>query len=187
MLLRASFEGDNLPTQFRGHRAPPHKPERLRTVVGIAGERDRSSSSAVALAVATKGECRSNHLCSVGLDSPSCLIRIPSHMLVLPSWINRGFKSPFEPPSLRLFMYNLTNRSEAPDLSMGNVIRTVLAVGRTPYGSRSLLSGSNSNLIVESRPDRLVAEWDIPRSLQSFMRNVEVQPAPRIRMSTGIG
>src|SRR6266700_1644043 len=102
-------------------------------------------------------------------------------MFVVPSWINRGFKSPFEPPCLRLFVYSLTNRSEAPDLSMGNVIRTVFAVGRTPYGSRSSQSGLNSNWIVDPRPDRLVAEWDIPRSSQTFMRNVEVQPAPKIR------
>lgn len=101
--------------------------------------------------------------------------------------MNLDFNSLLESPGLRLFAYNPTNLSEAPGLSIGNVIRTVLALGRTLYGSRSSRSGSNSNLIVESRPDRLVAEWDIPRSSQSFMRKVEVQPAPRIRISTGMG
>jgi len=71
LILRASFEGAIFPTQFRGERDPPHRPERLRTVVGTPGDRDRSSSSAAVLGVATKGEWRSYHLCSIVLGPPS--------------------------------------------------------------------------------------------------------------------
>jgi len=40
------------------------------------------------------------------------------------------------------------------------------------------------NLSVFSRPDLLVDAWVISRSSQSAIRNVEVHPAPRMRIST---
>lgn len=46
--------------------------------------------------------------------------------------------------------------------------------------------GSKANGIVESRPERVVAAYVTERAVQRGVRKVEVQPAPRIRISTGV-
>lgn len=47
---------------FFGLRSPPHRPQRLSTVVGVVGESARSSLSALARGlVVSNGECRSVH------------------------------------------------------------------------------------------------------------------------------
>jgi hypothetical protein len=46
-------------TQFRGQRVPPQRPERLRTVVGMDGERARNSFSESVRGVGMMGEWRS--------------------------------------------------------------------------------------------------------------------------------
>lgn len=69
---------------------------------------------------------------------------------------------------------------------MGNVMITVCASGRVWYGLGSSDRGSKANGIVESRPERVVAAYVMERAVQSGMKKVEVQPAPRIRISTGV-
>ncbi len=43
--------------------------------------------------------------------------------------------------------------------------------------------GSNLNFRVESRPVVVVAAWVMERAVRRGMRKVDVQPAPRMRMS----
>jgi hypothetical protein len=68
--LSASLDGATLSTQFLGDRVPPQRPERLRTVVGNEGDNARNSSSASALGVDMKGECRSYQI-GAGVEGPS--------------------------------------------------------------------------------------------------------------------
>lgn len=64
---------------------------------------------------------------------------------------------------------------------------TVFAVGKTAYCLGSLLSGSNLNLKVPSRPVVVVAAYVTFSFSSRGIRNVEVHPAPRMRMSTLAG
>ena len=68
----------------------------------------------------------------------------------------------------------------------GKVIRTLVALGKDSYCPMSPFSEDGSKLkrIVPSRPPLEVAAKDILLDLRSGMRNVDVQPAPRINSST---
>lgn len=66
-------------------------------------------------------------------------------------------------------------------------MRTVLAYGSFLYGSVSVDEGSKMNGIVLSRPVVVVAAWLMERDERRGMRNVDAQPAPRIRTSTEFG
>ena len=60
LFFNASFVGATFPTNFLIEREPPHRPARLRTVVGNSGERESSSASAAPRKLdAAIGECRS--------------------------------------------------------------------------------------------------------------------------------
>ena len=60
----------------------------------------------------------------------------------------------------------------------------VSAEGRAVNGVMSEEEGSNVKRIVDSRPSRVVAANLILDVFSWGMRNLEVQPAPRIRMFT---
>jgi hypothetical protein len=83
-------------------------------------------------------------------------------------------------------MYIRTSDSEAPGAVSGKVMRTVLASGRRLYGSGSSEFGWKSNWMVEPAPDRVVAAYEIWDSWHSGIKNVDVQPAPIMRISTDI-
>jgi len=68
---------------------------------------------------------------------------------------------------------------------IGNVISTVFAEGRGRNGAGSSDSGSNSKGMELSSPLLVVAACVILLSSRRGIRNVEVQPAPRIRTWTG--
>lgn len=72
---------------------------------------------------------------------------------------------------------------------MGNVMSTVFAGGRAANCAGSGLGScsSKANEIVSDLgfEGRDVAAYDTPRELHRGMRNVDVQPAPRMRTSTG--
>ena len=68
---------------------------------------------------------------------------------------------------------------------IGNVISTVFAEGRGRNGAGSSDSGSNSKGMELSSPLRVVAAYEILLSSRRGIRNVELQPAPRIRTWTG--
>ena len=64
LFFSASFVGATFPTNFLIERELPHRPARLRTVVGNSGERESSSASAAPRKLdAAIGECRLYHLC----------------------------------------------------------------------------------------------------------------------------
>jgi hypothetical protein len=102
-------------------------------------------------------------------------------MLVVPNWMNTGGSPAF---SRRVEVYSLTRRSEAPGTVIGKVMSTVFASGRTLNGSGSSELGWNSNCIVEPAPERLVAAQVILDSSHNGIKKVDVQPAPRMRIST---
>jgi len=68
---------------------------------------------------------------------------------------------------------------------IGNAISTVFAEGKGRNGAGSSDSGSNSKGMELSSPLRVVAACVISLSSRRGIRNVEVQPAPRIRTWTG--
>lgn len=74
-----------------------------------------------------------------------------------------------------------------PSPVSGKVMSTVRAEGRRRYGSREVSAGSKRNGMVLSRPVVVVAAWAMWRRVRSGRRKVDVQPAPRIRRSTGGG
>ena len=88
---------------------------------------------------------------------------------------------------LRVDRYPVTSRCDAPVVLIGKETRIVFASGSASYGLVSSDSGLKTNGIVPSLPERDVAATWIPRSSQSGIRKVEVQPAPKMSRSTNMG
>lgn len=83
-------------------------------------------------------------------------------------------------------MYSLKSSALAPLPVSGKVMRIVWALGRILYGSGESEAGSNRNFRVPSRPVVVVAAWEICSRVMSGMRKVEVHPAPRMSIDTGL-
>ena len=83
--------------------------------------------------------------------------------------------------------YPLTRRSEGPVPLRGKVIRIVRAAGRTAKDEASSVVGSKLKGRVPSRPEVEVATKLMVSRERRGRRKVDVQPAPRMRRSTGGG
>jgi len=81
--------------------------------------------------------------------------------------------------------YPLTRRSEGPVPLRGKVIRIVRAAGRTAKDVASSVVGSKLKGVVPSRPEVEVATKLMDCWVRRGRRKVDVQPAPRMRRSTG--
>lgn len=174
--LNISFVPATRSIQCFGSRAPPHKPLKLRTHPPSW----RSSSSATARSLSTSyDEWRVTQVVWPGM------VKIP----VLPNWTNwNDDEAPW--PSKELYEcvseYCSTIDRDCPSPFRGKVIKMLFAVGNSCSCFRfsSLSSGSKWNLWVPSRPVVVVAAYLIPFCWRSGIRKVDVQPAPRIRIST---
>ena len=69
----------------------------------------------------------------------------------------------------------------------GKVINTVFAAGNLAYCAVSVDDGSKVKGMVLSWPLRVVAAYVIEWDWRRGIRKVDVQPAPRMRMSTDEG
>lgn len=179
LFLTASLVGSTFPIQCFIDLSPPHRPQRLITVVGDEGDRDNSSASAFARSSAVLyGECLSAQRAPFPSVLPISSLRVlscrhdqfqscismydsasqnsvascevfrscgkqqihTSHMPVDPSCTNPVFPS----TPLCVSSYSLTNLSDPPSTLIGNVIKTVFALGKALYGLGSDEEGSNS-------------------------------------------